>query len=103
VQLYATKGWPKAKRAAYLEAHGYTAEGRPKKPLPPPKEPREIKVESGPSHYEYFVMSLRDGSPSRENAVEGHYAAGAAHLANLAYRRGGRMHWDLATNHVSEG
>ena len=46
--------------------------------------------------------SPRDGSPSRENAEEGHFAAGAAHLANVAYRRGRRMAWDLKTSRVFE-
>ena len=42
--------------------------------------------------------SPRDGSPSRENAEEGHFAAGAAHLANVAYRSGNqRLVFDAAT------
>jgi hypothetical protein len=102
VQRYGSLAWPKAMRAAYFESHDFTAEGRPKSPLPPPKGPEEISVERGPSHYEYFILSLRNGSPSRETAVEGHYAAGAGHLANLAYRRGHRLQWDLKTGKVSE-
>ena len=43
------------------------------------------------------------GLPSKETAADGHYAAGAAHLANLAYRKGRRMQWDLKTNKVTEG
>jgi hypothetical protein len=71
--------------------------------LPPPPEPEEVKVERGPSHYEYFILSIRNGEPSRETAEEGHYAAGAAHVANLAYRHGKRMKWDWKTNQVSAG
>lgn len=103
VQVYGSSAWPKELRTAYFESHGYTAEGKPKSPLPPPKEPEEIPVERGPSHYEYFVISLREGQPSRETATEGHYAAGAAHLANMAFRKGRRMRWDLKTGKVSEG
>jgi predicted dehydrogenase len=103
VQIYGSKAMPKAMRTEYFASKGYTAEGRPKEPLPPPKKPEEITVEGGPSHYEYFVMSIHDGSPSRENATEGHYAAGAGHLANLAYRRGRRMQWDLRTGKVRAG
>ena len=95
--------WPAAMQKEYFESLGYTAEGRPKEPRPPPKKDQEFQVEQGPSHYEYFILSLRNHSPSREDAVAGHYAAGAAHLANLAYRKGRRMRWDLKTGKVSPG
>ena len=36
-----------------------------------------------------------------EPAIEGHAAAGGAHLANAAYRQGRRMRWDFATNKVT--
>ena len=94
VQSYGTMQWPSAMRAAYYEQKGWTANGRPKQPLPPPKQPDEIKIERGPSHAEWFIISLREGKPSRENAEEGHYAAGAAHVANIAYRKGKRQRWD---------
>ena len=89
---------PQALKQRYLEeAKGAS----PAVPAPPPD--REIKSSAGWSNYEYFVQSLREGLPSKETAEEGHYAAGAAHLGNLALRRGRRMIWDPATNEVSEG
>lgn len=103
VQVYGSSAWPKAMRAAYFEAGGYTADGKPKTPPPEPKEAEEIKVERGPSHYEWFIICLREGKPSREDATAGHYAAGAAHLANMSYRQGHRMRWDLNTGKVSQG
>jgi hypothetical protein len=63
-------------------------------PLPKPARPKEIAIERGPSHSELFIISLREGKPSVENAEEGHYAAGAAHLANIAYRTGRRAAWE---------
>ena len=102
-QRYGTNGWPLETRRQYFESLGYTAEGRPKSPLPPPKPAQEIAVDRGLVHHEYFIKSLRDGSPSKENASEGYYAAGAAHLANIAYRKGRRMNWDLKTGQVTEG
>jgi hypothetical protein len=91
-------GWPKALKQRFLEeAKGAS----PAAPAPPPD--RQIKIERGLEHYEYFVQSLREGLPSKETAEEGHYAAGAAHLGNMALRRGRRMSWDPVSNAVSEG
>ena len=101
-QRYGTNGWPTEMRRQYFESLGYTAEGRPKTPPAAPKPAQEISIDRGLQHHEYFIKSLRDGSPSKENASEGHYAAGAAHLANIAYRKGRRMHWDLKTSNVTE-
>jgi predicted dehydrogenase len=97
VQSYGTLSWPKAMRASYFESHGYNAEGRPRSPLPEPKKPDEITIPPGPSHYELFVTSVREGKPSRETALEGHMAAAAAHLANIAYRESRLAKWDLNT------
>ena len=60
------------------------------------------KLERGLEHYEYFIDSIREGKPSRENAEEGHFAAGAAHLGNMAYRHGKKMKWDRVSEKVSE-
>jgi hypothetical protein len=38
-----------------------------------------------------------------ETAEEGHHAAGAAHLGNMAYRKKRRLRWDIETNKVTEG
>jgi predicted dehydrogenase len=101
VQTYGSTAWPKAMRAAYFEQHGWTADGHPKTPIPGPAKPKEVTVESGPNHYELFVLSMRNGTPSKENATEGHFAAGAAHLANMAFQAGRRMRWDHATDKVT--
>jgi hypothetical protein len=101
VQTYGTRHWPKAAREAYFLGQGWTAEGRPPQPLSSPKDPEEALVERGPSHAELFLLSILESKPSRENAAEGHYAAGAAHIANMAYRQGKRMHWDWKHHKVS--
>ena len=87
----------------YFESLGLTADGKTKTPQPPHKPDQEIAVQPGLEHHAYFIQSLRDGSPSKESALEGHHAAGAAHLANMAYRKGRRMRWDLKTGQVTEG
>ena len=63
-------------------------------------EPKEIPVERGQTHNWYFIDSILNNKPSRENATEGHYAAAAAHLCNLAYRHKTRASWDPATGKV---
>jgi predicted dehydrogenase len=93
VQAYGSLAWPKAMRDEYLRAQ--EAKAGPRAPRP---EPKEITPERGPSHAELFITSIRDGKPSRENATEGHAAAGGAHIANRAYREGRRIRWDFATN-----
>jgi len=100
VQRYGTYAWPKRLREQYFLSHGWTADGRPAGSLPERKKPEEIKVERGPSHYELFILSLREGKPSVESAEEGHYAAAAAHLANIAYRKRTRVEWDPESNRI---
>lgn len=100
VQSYGTLQWPKAMRAAYFESKGWTADGRPKT-RPQRKEPEEVPVEQGPSHADCFVNSVRNKQPSRENATEGHLAAGAAHVANISYREQRKVRWDWRTNTIS--
>ncbi|MFN3325762.1 MAG: Gfo/Idh/MocA family protein [Bryobacteraceae bacterium] len=101
VQTYGTLAWPKAMRAQYFESHGWTAEGRPKLPAPATKQPQVITVEEGPTHYEHFILSLRNGTPSRETAEEGHFAAAGAHIANIAWRERRRVAWNADTGEVS--
>ena len=97
VQYYGSSAWPKAARDQYLKSRGAD------QPAPPRPEPRDVAVESGLGHAAYFIESIRESKPSKENATEGHAAAGAAHLANRAYREGRKLRWDFATNKVSAG
>ncbi len=101
VQAYGTLQWPKEARTNYFTAKGWTPDGRPKT-VSKRKEPDEIVVPRGLSHAGVFIQSIRDRKPSRENATEGHLAAGAAHVANESYRRGRKLKWDWKANTVSE-
>ena len=104
-QGYGVNGWPKAMRSQYYEALGYTADGKPKEPRPPRGKPEAIPVNTAPgsSHLDYFIQSLRDKTPSKETAIDGHYAAAAGHLVNLAYRKGRRVRFDCKTSKEVEG
>lgn len=100
IQSYGTFAWPKKMREEYFRSKGVDPANlrgiwasRP--------EPKPIAIHRGQGHAFYFIQSIREGKPSRENATEGHAAAGAAHLANMAYREGKRMRWDFASNKVT--
>ncbi|MBI4877471.1 MAG: Gfo/Idh/MocA family oxidoreductase [Acidobacteria bacterium] len=101
VAWYGLNGWTKAAKEKYLASLGIAPGQRPQ--VPPTKPPQTHPVERGFEHWEYFLKSLREGTPSKETAEEGHHAAGAAHLGNLAFRKKRRLRWDIATNKVSEG
>lgn len=100
VAWYGLNGWTKAAREKYLESLGLG--GGKSAQAPPVKPPQEFPIERGLEHWQYFIESLRENKPSRETAEEGHCAAGAAHLGNMAYKRGRRMKWDIATGKVTE-
>jgi len=101
VQRYGSLAWPKAMRSKYFEENGCNPDGSWKTPPSPAKPMQEISIERRASHQELFVRSVRDGAPSEESAAVGHAAAGSAHLANMAFRKGRRMYWDVKTGKVS--
>lgn len=86
-QLYGSLNFPKATRDEYLAK--FASEAKTSR-----SEPKDIAVEAGQSHNWFFIDSIVNNKPSRENAEEGHYAAAAAHMCNLAYRKGDRITWD---------
>lgn len=92
-QEYGSLNFPKKLRDEYLAK--FPAAPRESRP-----EPKEISVERGQSHNWYFIDSIVNNKPSRENAEEGHYAAAAAHLCNLAWRKQTRASWDPASGKV---
>lgn len=93
VQRYGSLGWPAQMREKYLKSN-------PERP--PAKKPQEFEIEPGTSHEEFFLEAIREGKPKVETAFEGFAACGAAHLANMAYRKGRRMSWDVETGQVME-
>ncbi|HYM12865.1 MAG TPA: Gfo/Idh/MocA family oxidoreductase [Bryobacterales bacterium] len=89
VQRYGINGWPKKLREQYFESHGWSPDGRPKTVMAKAKQPEQVKVipdPNRPTHMGFFIQSVKERTPTAENEVEGHHAAAAAHMANLAYR-----------------
>jgi predicted dehydrogenase len=100
IQYYSTIGWPKAMRDEYLRSKGIDP-ANPRNMFGEKPAPKQIKVERGPNHTDFFLESIRESKPSREPAIEGHAAAGAAHVANQAYREARKLRWDFESNKVS--
>jgi hypothetical protein len=61
-----------------------------------------VKVQPGLEHWELFVKAIREGGKNPETPEEGHHAAAAAHMGNLAYRKKRRISSGAATNKVTE-
>jgi hypothetical protein len=101
VDWYALGGWPQSHKDKYLASLGLVGGKVPD--APPAKPTKEFPIERGLDHHAYFIQSLRENLPSRETAEDGHCAAGAAHLGNMAFRRGRRLNWDWSTDKVTEG
>ncbi len=92
-QFYGSANFPKRLRDEYLAK--FANETRPERVAP-----KEIPVERGQTHNWHFIDSILNGKPSRENAEEGHYAAAAAHLCNIAYRKGTKATFDPVSSKV---
>jgi hypothetical protein len=92
-QNYGSLNFPNKLRDEYLAK--YAGETRAPRP-----ESNAVTVEGGQSHNWFFIDSILNNKPSRENAEEGHYAAAAAHLCNLAYRHKTRASWNPETGKV---
>lgn len=92
-QNYGSLNFPKKLRDEYLAP--FAGETYPPEPVA-----KEMPIERGQSHNWFFIDSIVNNKPSRENATEGHYAASAAHLCNLAYRQKTRATWNPATGKV---
>ena len=67
IQVYGTYAWPKAMRDEYFRSKGVDP-ANPRAGMNRTRpESKEIKVEPGPSHTDFFLESVRFGKPSREN------------------------------------
>jgi len=101
VAWYGLNGWPQSHKDRYLKSLGFANGKVPD--APPAKPTQEFAIDRGLLHHEYFIQSLRENLPSKESAEDGHAAAGAAHLGNMAYRSGRRIRWDWSKDKVTEG
>jgi predicted dehydrogenase len=94
---YYTSSYPRALREAYEKK--WHEEHDPK-PSDPPKMVETAVSYRAPDyddtrpHLWNFFQAVRSRKPVVEDAVFGHHAALACHMANEAYFRGGTVRWD---------
>jgi predicted dehydrogenase len=100
VGWYGLNGWTRKAKGQYLESLGLKPDAKPERSSPKPAE--VVKVQPGLEHWELFVKAIREGGQNPETPEEGHNAAAAAHLGNMAYRKKRRIAWDSKTNKVTE-
>ena len=62
--------------------------------LPKEGEPEMQKGGPEPAHMANFLDCMRTRREPNANAVDGHYAAMACHIGNMAYREGRRVEWN---------
>ena len=100
--LWSAACWPKALREQYYGSVGLTADGKPKGARPV-RKPEVVKVEqetpnpvdkSITRHIRFFLQSVKERTPSVEDARVAHYAALACHGANQSYREQRKIRFD---------
>jgi len=98
---YYDQGFPKAMRTAYEKQWDDEHD-----PAPGHEFVAEAVTYSGPSyddlqpHLWNFFEAVRTRKPVVEDAVFGHHAAAACHMANQAYFRRSTVTWDPASNTI---
>ena len=98
---YYTVSYPRAMREAYLKQ--WHAEHDPK----PGKEPvaegftyRGVSWDEEKPHLWKFFQGVKNRQPVTEDAVFGHHAALACHMANESYFRRAAVTWDAASGQI---
>jgi len=98
---YYTSGYPQAMREAYLRK--WHEEHDPKPGKEPLREGFSYRGESWDAekpHLWRFFQGARNHQQVTEDAVFGHNAALACHMANQSYFRGAAVTWDASSNQI---
>jgi len=98
---YYDNGFPHAMRAAYEKR--WHAENDPKigqEPMPEAISYRGPDYDDMKPHLWNFFRAVRSRKPVVEDAVFGHHAALACHMANESYFRKAPVTWDEASNSI---
>jgi predicted dehydrogenase len=98
---YYAYGFPRAMREEYLKKWHEEHDPKPgKEPLPQTISFRGPSYDDVRPHLWNFFEAVRTRKPVVEDAVFGHNAALACHMANESYFRGGAVSWDAGSKKI---
>jgi predicted dehydrogenase len=98
---YYTSSYPKALREAYLKKWHEEHDPKPgKEPITEGFVYRGASWDEEKPHLWRFFQGVRDHQQVTEDAVFGHHAALACHMANESYFRKAAVNWDPASNQI---
>src|SRR3989475_3410691 len=98
---YYTSGYPQALREAYLKKWHEEHDPKPgKEPITEGFHYRGASWDEEKPHLWRFFQGARNHQQVTEDAVFGHNAALACHMANQSYFRGAAVTWDATSNQI---
>jgi predicted dehydrogenase len=98
---YYTNSYPRAMREAYEKQWHAQHDPVPgHEPAPEAVVFRSISFDDVKPHLWNFFQAVKSRKPVVEDAVFGHHAALACHMANESYFRGVPVHWDEASQTI---
>jgi predicted dehydrogenase len=98
---YYTSGYPQAMREAYLKKWHEEHDPKPgKEPITEGFHYRGASWDEEKPHLWRFFQGARNHQQVTEDAVFGHNAALACHMANQSYFRGAAVTWDASSNQI---
>ena len=99
--------WPEDLERAYYADPAVVAEERPgtrpQKVLDERIVYTDEGLNSGYVHVKEFFDAVRNGTPTKEDARVGHYAASCAHMINASVEQGRAVHWDHERETIAQG
>src|SRR6266850_1134543 len=98
---YYTSGYPKEMREAYLKKWHEEHDPKPgKEPIREGFTYRGVSWDEEKPHLWKYFQGVRNRQQVTEDAVFGHHAALACHMANESYFRKAAVTWDAASNQI---
>jgi len=98
---YYTYSFPRALREPYLKKWHEDHDAKPgKEPITEGFTYRGVPFDEEKPHLWKFFQGVRNRQPVAEDAVFGHNAALACHMANESYFRKSAVTWDAASNQI---